>query len=97
MSVKFTINFKAILEKIRKMKADLCDKEGALRLMQNLGIHVYLGKAKFKSDTEVTVNDQTLNFYKCCIATGQSSSTPLVEGIDEIDYFTPESIFNLTA
>ena len=60
VSVRYKVDFKAILEKIRKLKADLCEQEAVLRLQENLGIDVYLGKAAFTSSSELKVNSKIL-------------------------------------
>jgi pyruvate/2-oxoglutarate dehydrogenase complex dihydrolipoamide dehydrogenase (E3) component len=43
------------------------------------------------------VNGKRLKFLRCTIATGGRPIIPsLIEGINEIPYYTSENIFNLT-
>jgi len=46
------------------------------------------GYAKFISDTEVRVNEETLSAGKIIIATGSKAMVPPIEGIEETGYVT---------
>lgn len=61
-----------------------------------MGIDTYLGHANFTGKDTVEVNGQTLKFKNATIATGGRPYIPPIEGINDVDFCTSDSIFNLT-
>jgi len=59
-------------------------------------VDVYLGQARFTSDSAVEVDGQSLTFARACIATGARASAPPVPGLAESGYLTNETVFSLT-
>ncbi len=46
------------------------------------------GRAKFISQNEIRVNEETLRAEKIIIATGSKAAVPPIEGIEETGYVT---------
>jgi pyruvate/2-oxoglutarate dehydrogenase complex dihydrolipoamide dehydrogenase (E3) component len=61
---------------------------------ESLGVDVFRGKARFVSAHEVEVNSQRLHAKNFVIATGSRATIPKIEGIDNVPYFTNETIFD---
>lgn len=59
------------------------------------GLDLELGTPKFLSKNSVEVNGKTYNFKKCIISTGSSPFIPPVKGINDVDYLTNNTIFDL--
>uniref|UniRef100_A0A7S3A396 DEP domain-containing protein n=1 Tax=Rhodosorus marinus TaxID=101924 RepID=A0A7S3A396_9RHOD len=103
-----TIDFGKVMERLRRLRADIAHNDSAERFASKLGVDVYLGHAKFLDKNTVEVNGQKLTFARCTIATGGSPRLPDVSGIKELfeayhkkeegapTIVTNESIFNLT-
>lgn len=80
---------------IRAWKDLVVERTGAAnnrRFYENHGISAFSGKAHFLTPHEITVNRRHLSAANFLIATGSSWVAPKIQGLDEIDYFTPRSI-----
>ena len=61
----------------------------------SLGVECYLGEAKIISPYEVMVNGNTLTTRNIVVATGARPSIPPIEGIENIEYLTSDTIWNI--
>jgi len=89
------IDFPAVMERMRKLRADLSPHDSAQRFA-NLGVDVFLGEARFAGPDTVEVGGQTLRFKRGVIATGARATDPPVPGLAEAGFLTNETVFNLT-
>lgn len=62
------------------------------RFYENNAISAFNGKAHFLTPHEITVNRRHLSAAQFLIATGSSWVAPKIQGLDEIEYFTPRTI-----
>lgn len=90
-----TVDFPAVMRRLRELRAGISHHDSAARFSE-MGIDVYIGDATFTAPDTVQVADQTLRFKKACIATGARAAAPPIPGLDQIDYLTNETVFNLT-
>ena len=80
---------------IRNWKELVVKRTGAAnnrRFYENHGISAFQGKAHFLTPHEITVNRRHLSAANFLIATGSSWTSPKIQGLDEIEYFTPRTI-----
>src|SRR5436190_19480931 len=89
------IDFPAVMERMRKLRADLSPHDSAQRFA-NLGVDVSLGEARFAGPDTVGAGGQTLRFKRAVIATGARAVQPPIPGLAEAGYLTNETVFNLT-
>ena len=89
------VNFPAVMERMRKLRADLSPNDSAQRFTK-LGVDVFLGEARFAGPNTVEVGGQTLRFKRAVIATGARAVEPPIPGLAEAGYLTNETVFNLT-
>src|SRR5213596_2588273 len=89
------IDFPAVMERMRKLRADLSPHDSAQRFA-DLGVDVFLGEALFAGPDTVEVGGQTLRFKRAAIATGARAVEPPIQGLAEAGYLTNETVFNLT-
>jgi pyruvate/2-oxoglutarate dehydrogenase complex dihydrolipoamide dehydrogenase (E3) component len=94
-SSETTVDFPAVMERMRRLRADISAEDAAARF-HDLGVDVYLGDACFTGRDTVSVGGQTLRFAKAVIATGARAAIPDIPGIVEAGYLTNESVFSLT-
>lgn len=59
-----------------------------------MGVQVLLGAARFKDKRTVTVGEYEIKARRVVIATGSSPFVPPITGIDDVAYFTNETIFD---
>lgn len=62
--------------------------------LRSKGIHVEIGAPRFIGPDSLLVNGQQYSARRFLLATGSSPSVPPIEGLDDIDYFTNETIFS---
>lgn len=62
------------------------------RFYENHGISAFNGKAHFLTPNEITVNRRHLSAANFLIATGSSWTTPDIQGLNDVNYFTPRTI-----
>ncbi len=91
-----SVDFGRIMERMRRLRASIAPNDSARRFTDQLGIDVFLGRAKFTGKNTVEVNGKTLNFSKAVIATGGTAAIPNIPGLEDIPYVTNATIFNLT-
>jgi len=90
-----TLDFARAMERLRRLRADIAEHDGAARLTQ-AGVDVFLGAARFTGPDTVLVGGQTLRFARCVIATGARAVVPPIPGVERVTVHTNETIFTLT-
>jgi pyruvate/2-oxoglutarate dehydrogenase complex dihydrolipoamide dehydrogenase (E3) component len=89
------VDFPAVMERMRKLRADLSPHDSAERFTK-LGVDVFLGEARFAGPDTIGVGGQNLRFKRAVIATGARATEPPIPGLAETGYLTNESVFSLT-
>jgi pyruvate/2-oxoglutarate dehydrogenase complex dihydrolipoamide dehydrogenase (E3) component len=91
-----TVDFPAVMERLRRLRADLSPADGAERF-RGLGVDVFLGEGRFSGPEQVEVGGKTLHFRKAVLATGARAAQPDIPGLAEVGFLTNETVFSLTA
>ncbi len=89
------VDFAAVMQRMRKLRAGISHNDSAARF-RDLGIDVYFGQASFTDSSTVDVDGTKLNFKKAVIASGARAAAPPINGLNDVDYLTNESVFSLT-
>jgi pyruvate/2-oxoglutarate dehydrogenase complex dihydrolipoamide dehydrogenase (E3) component len=92
---RIDVNFPAVMERMRKLRAGISHHDSAVRFQQ-LGIDVFLGAGHFLRNNGIEVGDKILRYKKAVIATGARAVRPAIEGIEEAGFLTNETVFSLT-
>lgn len=93
-----SVDFGQIMERMRKIRAEIAENDSAQRFADKLGCDLYFGNAEFTGPNTVKVNGKELSFNKACIATGGRPFVPKIEGLEAdkgVPYYTSDNIFNL--
>ncbi|TWU00259.1 Mercuric reductase [Botrimarina colliarenosi] len=90
------VDFGQVMERMRRLRADISPADSARRFRDEKRVDVYLGAAEFTGGDAVRVADQTLRFKKGVLATGARAAAPPIAGLDRVAYLTNESVFSLT-
>ncbi|MEG4800045.1 mercuric reductase [Microcoleus sp. ARI1-B5] len=90
------VDFSAVMERLRRIRAGISDVDSADRYQHTLGVDVFLGSGSFTSNSTIEVAGQSLRFKKAVIATGARARQPQIPGLQEAGYLTNETVFNLT-
>jgi pyruvate/2-oxoglutarate dehydrogenase complex dihydrolipoamide dehydrogenase (E3) component len=94
--VNVRVDFGRVMERMRRLRAELSAKDSAWRYRDELGIDVLIGAARFTGADIVEVEGQTLRFRRACIATGARAAAPPIPGLAKAGYLTNETVFSLT-
>jgi pyruvate/2-oxoglutarate dehydrogenase complex dihydrolipoamide dehydrogenase (E3) component len=79
---------------MRRLRAKLSQHDSAQRLRE-LGIDVFLGRARFRDRETLEVGGVEIRFRKAVIATGARPKPLEIEGLSQAGYLTNETVFNL--
>jgi len=85
---------------LQKVFASMRNKRAAIEpndsqeRYESLGVDVQRGEARFRSPHEVEVNGEILRGRFIVISAGSRAVVPEVEGLDQVRYFTNETIFD---
>jgi pyruvate/2-oxoglutarate dehydrogenase complex dihydrolipoamide dehydrogenase (E3) component len=85
--------FEKVFERMRTRRAKIAPNDSQERF-ESLGVDVFRSEARFISPHEVEVNGQKLRAKNFLIATGSRAVIPKIEGIEDVPYFTNETIFD---
>ena len=89
------IDFRKVAEHIRNVIAAIAPNDSAERFTA-LGVHVIKAEARFKDRRTVVAGDVEIRARRFVIATGSSPVVPDIEGLDTVEFFTNETIFEQT-
>src|SRR4029077_9859877 len=89
------VNFPAVMERMRKLRADLSPIDSAERF-RGLGVDVFIGEGRFIAPDCVEVDGKKLRFKRAAIATGARAAALPIPGLAEAGYLTNETVFALT-
>jgi pyruvate/2-oxoglutarate dehydrogenase complex dihydrolipoamide dehydrogenase (E3) component len=96
VSSKPTVDFSAIMERMRRLRARISHHDSAQRFQEQLGVDVFLGEGRFTGSDTIEVDGKTLRFKKAVIATGARAAHLPIPGLAEAGFLTNETIFSLT-
>ncbi len=86
-------DFEKIFERMRARRAKIAPNDSQERF-ESLGVDVFRDQARFASPHEIEVDGRTLRAKNFVIATGSRAVIPKIEGVDQVPYFTNETIFD---
>jgi pyruvate/2-oxoglutarate dehydrogenase complex dihydrolipoamide dehydrogenase (E3) component len=89
------IDFAKVMERVRRIRS-MSSAGDAVQVLADAGVDVYLGQTTFIKPNAVTVDGRELRFKKAVIATGARPVAPAIEGLNEGEYLTNETVFSLT-
>ena len=91
MEPQFT--FDKIFKRMRSRRARI-EPNDSVERFEKLGVDVFQGQASFRSPYEVEVIDISLRAKHFVIASGRRAGIPPIAGIEDVPYFTNETIFD---
>lgn len=91
-----TVDFPAVMERVRRIRAQISPHDSASRLRDEYGIDVFLGDGHFVGKDAIEVGGARLRFGRAVIATGARAMVPPIPGLADAGFLTNETVFNLT-
>ncbi|QDV40387.1 Mercuric reductase [Stieleria neptunia] len=89
------VDFAGVMQRMRRLRAGISRNDAAERF-RDLGVDVYFGQASFVDSETIDVAGTKLQYKRAVIATGARAAAPPIDGLDDVDYLTNESVFSLT-
>lgn len=94
------INFKNVIKHVHNVRDEVYEDADRPEIYEDMGIEVVFGKAGFKDShtLEIALNDggsRIVTAGHLFIATGAKAFVPPIPGLDEIEYMTNESLFEI--
>jgi pyruvate/2-oxoglutarate dehydrogenase complex dihydrolipoamide dehydrogenase (E3) component len=90
------VDFAHVMERVRKVRADIAPHDSARRFADTYGVDVYFGEARFTGPDTLEVGGRELEFARAIIATGARAAVPPIPGLNDAGYLTNQNVFNLT-
>ena len=90
----YEFQYKNIIERVHNKIATIAPKDSVQRYTE-LGVDCHQGKAEIISPWEVVVDDKRLTAKNIIIATGATPLIPELPGLDQVPYFTTDTIWTL--
>ena len=90
------IDFASVMERMRRVRADISPHDSAQRFSEHYGVDVYLGDGRFTGSDTLDVDGASLRFSRALIATGARAAVPPIPGLADAGFLTNHDIFNLT-
>ncbi len=93
-NVSGEVNFAKVMERVQGIIKTI-EPHDSVERFTSLGVDCEFGEAKILSPYEVEVNNKTIRTRSIIIATGARPFVPPIPGLDEIDFYTSDTIWEL--
>jgi len=87
------IDFKRVHAHVHSV-IDAIAPHDSVERFEKLGAEVIRGEARFTDPRTIVVNGHTIHAHRTVIATGSEPAVPPIPGLDQVPYFTNETIFD---
>ncbi len=91
-----SVDFPAVMERMRRLRADISEADSAERFTREFGVDVFLGEGRFTDKSTIAVSGAALRFSRAVVATGARAASLPIDGLAEAGYLTNETVFSLT-
>ncbi|QPH52844.1 dihydrolipoyl dehydrogenase family protein [Pontivivens ytuae] len=88
------VDYAAVKDHVHEVIGAIAPHDSVERF-EGLGVNVITEYGRFISETEVQAGDTVIEARRFVIATGSSPLVPPIEGLDQVDYLTNETLFDL--
>ncbi len=89
------VNFRRIHDHVHSVIAGIAPNDSVERFTA-MGVKVIEAAGRFKDAKTVIAGDYEIRARRFVVSTGSSPFVPPIPGLDKVDYFTSETIFNET-
>lgn len=94
-NAKGDVNFEKVMGRVHNV-IETIEPHDSVERYTKLGVECVQGDAKILSPWEVQVGDRTITTKNIVIATGARPFVPPIPGIEEVDYLTSDSLWEIT-
>jgi pyruvate/2-oxoglutarate dehydrogenase complex dihydrolipoamide dehydrogenase (E3) component/uncharacterized membrane protein YdjX (TVP38/TMEM64 family) len=87
-------DFAEVMERVQRVIKQI-EPHDSIERYNGLGVDVLMGAGRITSPWTVEVNGDTIRTRNIVVATGGQPFVPPIEGIEQVDYYTSETLWNL--
>ncbi|MCB2184310.1 MAG: FAD-dependent oxidoreductase [Desulfobulbaceae bacterium] len=91
---EFHLDYSGVMKHVRAIREEIGKKETS-EIYKQKGVEVIHGAPVFTGPGSVAVNGRSLTSKRFIICTGTHPVVPPIEGLDAIDYYTNENLFEI--
>jgi pyruvate/2-oxoglutarate dehydrogenase complex dihydrolipoamide dehydrogenase (E3) component/uncharacterized membrane protein YdjX (TVP38/TMEM64 family) len=95
-SMQAQVDFESVMARVRHV-IDRIEPHDSAERYRGLGVDVIQGTARLVSPWEVEVDGRRLSSRAIIVATGARPLVPPLEGLEEVDYLTSETVWDLSS
>ena len=88
------MDLKAVMDHVHEIIAETYAEETP-EVMREKGADVFLGEAQFVDPHTLRLNGETIKARNVVLATGAHPFVPPIDGVDEVEYLTYQSVWSL--
>ena len=93
-SAQIEFDFADVMERVQRVIKTI-EPHDSIERYSSLGIECHTGEAKILSPYEVSVNGKTLTTRNIVVGTGARPAIPPIKGIENVDFLTSDTIWNI--
>jgi dihydrolipoamide dehydrogenase len=93
-NVQVDFDFADVMERVQRVIKTI-EPNDSIERYTKLGVECKTGEAKIISPYEVQVNGEVLTTKNIIVATGARPTVPPIEGLEEVDYLTSDTIWDI--
>ena len=93
-SASAEFDFAEVMDRVQQVIRDI-EPHDSIERYSGLGVDVVQGEARITSPWTVEVNGNTIRTRNIVVATGGRPFVPPIEGLDQIDYYTSDNLWEL--
>ena len=87
-------DFAEVMERVQRVIRQI-EPHDSIERYNGLGVDIVIGEARITSPWTVEVNGDTIRTRNIVVATGGQPFVPPIEGIDQVDYYTSDNLWDL--
>ena len=93
-SASAEFDFAEVMERVQRVIRDI-EPHDSIERYSGLGVDVVQGDARITSPWSVEVDGKTITARNIVVATGGSPFVPPIEGLDQVDYYTSDTLWEM--
>ena len=93
-SANAEFDFAEVMERVQQVITDI-EPHDSVERYTGLGVDVVQGDARITSPWTVEVNGETIRTPNIVVATGGSPFVPPIEGLDEVEHYTSDTLWEM--
>ncbi len=92
--ISYNVDIKAVMNRVKSV-VDKIAVHDSIERFTGLGVNVIIGTPKIISKNRIEVDNEVFETKKIVIATGSTAALPPIEGLNDVNYYTNETIFDI--